>query len=149
MGWQTTTESEHLTFNGICFQSVINKTCICLAFIPEHLCSDSNRQIKSLPSLNWQVLKVVYSEVSSFCFGSKPPFAHKTILQKSLWKSPCYNVLFATIIAVEEEVVVAAITIALLRFTRFWCTQTHVESKPLCSKTPTSEVGFPKNLCVS
>ena len=30
-----------------------------LAFSPEHLCSDLSRQIKSLLSLNWQVLKVL------------------------------------------------------------------------------------------
>jgi len=42
-----------------CFQSIILETCMFLAFSPEHLCSDLSRQIKSLLSLNWQVLKVL------------------------------------------------------------------------------------------
>jgi len=33
--------------------------CMFLAFSPEHMCSDLIRQIKSLLSLNWQVLKVL------------------------------------------------------------------------------------------
>jgi len=38
--------------------------------------------------------------------------------------------LSAVNITVEQEVIVAGIKIALFRFTRFWCTQTHVQSKP-------------------
>jgi len=37
--------------------------------------------------------------------------------------------LFADNIAVDHEVIVAAIVIALFIFTRFWCTPTHVQSK--------------------
>jgi len=38
--------------------------------------------------------------------------------------------LFAAIIAVEQEVIVDAITMAFSIFTRFWHAPTHVQSKP-------------------
>ena len=37
--------------------------------------------------------------------------------------------LFAANIAVEQKAIMAAITIALM-FTHFWCTSTHIQSKP-------------------
>jgi len=40
---------------------------------------------KSFGKLNWQVLKVL-SEVPSFYFGWKPPFACKTFFAKALAK---------------------------------------------------------------
>jgi len=38
--------------------------------------------------------------------------------------------LFAAYIAVEQEVIVTVIMIAFSIFTRFWCTLTHIQSKP-------------------
>jgi len=38
--------------------------------------------------------------------------------------------LFAAYIAVEQEVIVTVIKIACSVFTRFWCTPTHIQSKP-------------------
>jgi len=49
--------------------------------------------------------------------------------------------LFAAYIAVEQEVIM----IAFSTFTRFWCTPTHVKSKPSSDfwfKTRTPEVGL-------
>jgi len=39
--------------------------------------------------------------------------------------------LFSTSIAVEQEVIVAAIMIAIFVFTHFWYTPTQVQSKPI------------------
>jgi len=41
--------------------------------------------------------------------------------------------LFSANIAVEQGVIMTTIVIALFVFTRFWCTPTHVQSKPSCS----------------
>jgi len=38
--------------------------------------------------------------------------------------------LFAAYIAVEQEVIVAVIMIVFSIFRRFWCTATHIQSKP-------------------
>ena len=67
---------------------------------------------RSLSLLNWQVLKVSFSKVPSFYFGSKSPFDRKTFLRKRLWKSRCYkcklcSMPFTANIEVEQEVVAA------------------------------------------
>jgi len=41
--------------------------------------------------------------------------------------------LFSANIAIEEVVIVTNIVIALFMFIHFWCTPTHVQSKPSCS----------------
>jgi len=41
--------------------------------------------------------------------------------------------LFSANVAVEQGVIVTAIAIAFFMFTLFWCTPTHVQSKPSCS----------------
>jgi len=38
--------------------------------------------------------------------------------------------LFAVYIPVDQEVIVTVIMIAFSIFTRFWCTPTHIQSKP-------------------
>jgi len=43
---------------------------------------------------------------------------------------------FSANIAVEQGVIVAVILIALFIFTHFWCTPTHVQSKPSSDFAP-------------
>jgi len=69
--------------------------------------------------------KLFSSKVPSVYFGSKPPLARKTFLQTRLWKSHSIKV-FAANIAIQQEVIVADIMMALFIFARFWCTPTHV-----------------------
>ena len=64
-------------------------------------------------------LNFIYDEFPSLYFQSKSRFAGITFLQKRMWKCLCYKCmiwsgLFAANIAVEQEVIVAAITIDLL-----------------------------------
>ena len=47
-----------------------------------------------------------------------------------LHKRKIYSMHFSANIAVEQRVIVVVIMIALLIFTRFWCTPPHVQSKP-------------------
>jgi len=49
---------------------------------------------------------------------------------------------FADYIAVEQEVIVTVIMIAFSIFTRFWCTPTHIQSKP--SSNFALRYGLPK-----
>ena len=56
-------------------------------------------------------------------------------MQDRWWKSRWFmskicSMLFADYIAVEQEVIVTVIMIAFSIFSRFWCTPTHIQSKP-------------------
>jgi len=53
--------------------------------------------------------------------------------------------LFAANTAVEQETIVAVIMIAFSIFTHFWCTPTHIQSKP--SSNFALRHGLPKLVC--
>jgi len=81
---KTTTEFQHL--NNIYAPSlwkIGHETCMFLAFSPEQLCSDLSRQIKSLLSVNWQVLKVL---IVKFQASTLDQF-HHLLINKSASKS--------------------------------------------------------------
>jgi len=84
-------------------------------FPPKQLCSDLIRQIKSLLSLNWQVLKIL---TVKFYFGSMPPFAHKPFLQSA---SKPLNAQCCTWGRSHRG---RHYDCAYTVFTRFWCTPT-------------------------
>jgi len=114
----------------------------------EYLCS--SRQIEV--NLHWidKFFKFVFSKFPRFYFGWKPPFAYKTFMQDRWWKSRWFkskicSMFFAAYIAVEQEVIVTVIMIPFSIFTRFWCTPTHIQSKP--SSNFALRHGLPKLVC--
>ena len=116
-----------------------------LAFSPEHMCSYLIRQIKSLLSLNWQVLKVL---IVKFQASTLDQCHHllKTCLAKAQVNLSMPSITF------EQEVIAAAITTARLLYcicTLLMCTNTARLTKAeqrLCSEALTSEVGLLQNI---
>ena len=97
-----------------------------LAFSPEHMCSDLIRQIKSLLSLNWQVLKVLIVKfqastldqchhllINLSCISASEPLNAQYCPWGRSHRGRHYDCACHTV------------------FTRFWCTPTqHVQSNP-------------------
>ena len=113
----------------------------------EQLCSDLSRQIEIPFSLNWQVWNFVFSEVPrSYCtLDKKISFARNTFLQKRLLKyryrkCKICSMPFASNLALEQKVFVAAIMLRFLYLHASVYTNTRsIEAeKQLCSKTLTS-----------
>jgi len=118
------------------------KRAFVLRSFPERLSSDLSRKIKI--HFHWigKLEKFVFSEVPSFYFRWKPPFARRTFLQKRLWKYRCYkwtvcSMLFTANIALDQEVIVADIVLELFIFTCLWCTPTHTFNR---SRVATKDV---------
>jgi len=86
--------------------------------------------------LNWiDKFKGLYLLKFQALFWSKATICLEKFPAKALWKPRCYKckiccMLFPATIAVEQEVIVAAVTIAVFIFARFWYTPTRVQSKP-------------------
>ena len=102
------------------FEASSTKGAFFWRFYSEYLCSNLQREV----NLHWKT-----------SFSWKPPFAYKTLMQDRWWKSRWFkskicSMFFADYIAVEQEVIVTVIMIAFSIFTRFWCTPTHIQSKP-------------------
>ena len=117
------------------FKASSTKGALFRRFYSELLCSDLSRQIEV--NLHWidKFLKFVFSKFPRFYFGWKPPFSYKTFVQDRWWKSRWFkskicSMLFAAYIPVEQEVIVTVNMVAFSIFTRFWCTSTHIQSKP-------------------
>jgi len=109
-----------------------------LAFSPEQLCSDLIRQLKILISLNWQVLKVLILKVQASTLDQ----CHHLLINLSC--KALVNLSMPNI-ALEQEVIAAAITIALIFYTLLMyintARSTEAEQR-LCSEALTSEVGL-------
>ena len=107
------------------------------AFSPEQLCSDLSRQIKSLISLNWQVLKVLIAKFQASTLDQ----CHHLLINLSC--KALVNLSMPNT-ALEQEVIAAAVTIALVFYTLLMYTNTARSTEAeqrFCSKALTSEVG--------
>jgi len=112
-----------------------------LAFSPEQLCSDLSRQTKSLISLNWQVLKVLIAKFQASTLDQ----CHHLLINLSC--KALVNLSMSNI-ALEQEVIAAAITIVLIFYTllMYIITARSTEAEQwLCSKALTSEGGLLQN----
>ena len=106
-------------FNAPYFQSIIHETCICLAFFSWTIVFRFERENKTTIFIELASLKSLY--LVKFQVSTLDKSHHllvKLSLQKRLWQSRCYkrmvcSVLFAANIALDQEVIVADIVLAL------------------------------------
>jgi len=116
-----------------------------LAFSPEQLCSDLSRQIESLLTLNWQVLKVLILKFQASALDHHHLFVNLSCKSASKPLNAQYD------IALEQEVIAAGITIALVILylhasdVHQHSTFTETEQR-LCFEALTSAVGLLQNV---
>ena len=131
IGGQTTTGFQHLNiFHGPCFHSIFHSSSV-FRFKPTNTKS-AFTELRSFKSFDNEVL-ILY-------FRSMLPYAHNTpsLSCKSASKplnaisAQCYSsMLFATNIAVEQEIIGAAITIALCTLRMYTNTACSIEAETL------------------
>jgi len=138
---KTTTEFQHWNIlNAPRFQSIIHEMCMFLAFSSEHMCSDLIRQIKSLLSLNWQVLNVFIVKFQA----STSNQCHHLLINLS-----CISAQYCTWARSHRDRHYDCTCYTV--FTRFWIlmytnTACSIEAEQrLCSEALTSEVGLLQN----
>ena len=121
--------------------------CMFLVFFPEHMCSDLIRQIKSLLSLNWQVLEVL---IVKFQVSTLDHCHHLFINLSCTSASKPLNAQYYTWARSHRgrhydcALVILYCIYTLLMCTNTACT-TEVEQR-LCSEALTSEVGLLQNI---